>query len=253
MAQVNSPVVLITGASRGIGAACARRLADDGLAIAINTYPEPSMQLAAEQVAADIRGNGGIAAVYSADISDSHSVAWMFDRCETDLGPVYGLVLNAATTTRGPWTELTEDEWDRVFAVNLKGAFLCCQRAFGKRDARQQGVIVAIGSILARLGSPESVHYASSKAGLVGFTRSLARALGPQGVRVNCVVPGAIQTEEEREAFPDSEETSKSVLPKQCLQRRGTAEDVAGLVSFLLGPDSSFISGQSICIDGGWT
>lgn len=253
-------VALVTGASRGIGAATARRLAADGMAVAINSYPDEAMLSAAKHVVAEIEQSGGRAAVYPADISEATAVDDVFSRCEQELGPVTALVLNAAVTAREPWTEITEAAWDRIAAVNLKGAFLCCRRAFGAAAAPAPGGagggsvggIVTISSVLARLGAPSSLHYATTKAGILGFTRSLAQELGERGIRVNCVVPGAIQTEEELAAFPDQEAVRTTVLSKQILRRRGTADDVAGVVSFLLGPDSGFITGQAVYVDGGW-
>lgn len=246
-------VALITGASRGIGAAIARRLACDGMAVAINSYPDEVMLAAAKHVAEEIEVSGGTAVVFPADISDASAVNTLFSRCEEQLGPVTALVLNAAVTGRESWADITEAAWDRVIAVNLKGAFLCCQRAFGDTaQPDESGSIVAISSVYAKLGAPNSLHYGTSKAGILGFTRSLARELGPRGIRVNCVLPGAIQTEEELEAFPDQDTVHSFVLSQQMLQRRGRAEDIGDVVSFLLGPDSRFITGQAICVDGGW-
>lgn len=210
------------------------------------------MLAAAKHVAAEIEHSGGHAAVYPADISEPTAVDTLFSRCEEQLGPVTSLVLNAAVTSREPWTDITDSGWDRVMAVNLKGAFLCCRRAFGNADRIAEGSIVAISSIQAKLGAPNSLHYARTKAGILGFTRSLARELGQRNIRVNCVLPGAIQTEEELEAFPDQAAVHSFVLSQQILQRRGHAEDVAAVVSFLLGPDSKFMTGQAVCVDGGW-
>lgn len=249
---MTSRVALVTGASRGIGAATARRLAADGMAVAINSYPDEAMLSAAKHVAADIEQSGGHAAVYAADISDAAAVDDLFSRCEAELGSVTGLVLNAATTAREPWTAITEGDWDRIAAVNLKGAFLCCRRAFGSDGPPTADGIVTVSSVLARLGSTNALHYATTKAGILGFTRSLARELGERGIRVNCVVPGAIQTEEEREAFPDQDAARSYLFERQILRRRGQADDVASVVSFLLGPDSTFITGQAVCVDGGW-
>jgi 3-oxoacyl-[acyl-carrier protein] reductase len=227
-------VALVTGASRGIGAATARRLARDGMAVAINSHPDERM-----------------AAVYVADVSEAAAVETMFGRCEAELGRVGVLVSNAAVTRRADWSEITEADWDSIMAVNLRGAFLCSRRAFGENPP-EDGAIVTVSSVLARVGAADSVPYATTKAGLIGFTRSMARALGPVGVRVNSVMPGAIRTEEELEAFPDQEEFGRAALARQALQRRGVAEDIAGVVSFLAGPDSAFMTGQTVCVDGGW-
>lgn len=245
-------VALVTGASRGIGAACAHRLALDGLAVAINSHPDARMLSAAQDVATGIRRFGGRAAVYAADVTDSSAVAVMFDQCEAELGSVHALVLNAAATARRPWTEIPDTEWKRILEVNLTGAFLCARRAFGQTDQGSPGSIVTVSSVLAKVGASDALHYATTKAGILGFTRSLARELGASGTRVNCVMPGAIRTEEERESFSDETEAARTVLPLQALQRRGVAQDVAAVVSFLVGPDSEFMTGQTLCVDGGW-
>jgi 3-oxoacyl-[acyl-carrier protein] reductase len=243
-------VALVTGASRGIGAATARRLARDGMAVAINSHPEERMVTLAEQVAAGIRDEGGTAAVYAADVSEAAAVDAMVGRCEAELGRVGVLVNNAMVTRRAPWNEITVDDWDWIMGVNLRGAFLCSRRAFS--EPVEGGAIVTVSSVLARVGKADSVPYATTKAGLLGFTRSMARALGPAGVRVNAVMPGAIRTEEEIETTPDPEEARRNAFAVQALQRRGVAEDIAGVVSFLTGPDSSFMTGQTMCVDGGW-
>lgn len=250
-AEGDTRVALVTGASRGIGAAIARRLAADGMAVAINSDPSRNRVAAAEDVAATIGGAGGQVAVYAANISVESAVNAMFDQCETDLGPVDVLVLNAAATTRMAWTRISESDWDKVTAVNLKGALLCCRRAFGAMEGQCDGVIVTISSVLAQRGAPNSLHYGTTKAGIVGFTRSLARELAPRGIRVNCVMPGSIVTEDEIETFPDREAADRSVLRNQMLQRRGTPDDIAGVVSFLVGSDSGFMTGQTVCVDGG--
>jgi 3-oxoacyl-[acyl-carrier protein] reductase len=249
-----APVALITGASRGIGSAVARRLARDGFAVAINSHGDPLMRTAAEQVAAGIRADGGIALVYPADVSDSGDVDRLFASCEADLGPVRALVLNAAVDRRVPWRDISEAEWDEYMAVNLKGAFLCSQRAFRDEPARPGGgAIVTVSSVLAQTGAPASLHYATTKAGLIGFTRSLARELGPAGIRVNCVMPGAIKTEAEQiVSTSPADVIDARVLQRQVLPRRGQPDDIAGAVSFLVSEDSSFMTGQVICVDGGW-
>jgi 3-oxoacyl-[acyl-carrier protein] reductase len=244
-------VALVTGASRGIGAATARRLARDGMAVAINTHPEERMVAGATRVAEEIRAEGGRAAVYVADVGEAGAVDAMFGRCEDELGRVGVLVTNAAVTRRAKWTDLTDADWQHILGVNLTGAWLCARRAFATPPP-EGGAIVTVSSVLARLGAADSVPYTTTKAGLLGFTRSMARALGPAGVRVNAVMPGAIRTEEELETYPDQEAMEKQALSRQALQRRGVAEDIANVVSFLAGRDSAFMTGQTVCVDGGW-
>lgn len=252
MSHSRPRVALVTGASRGIGAACVLRLAADGMAVAINSYPDEKMTNLAEELAGEVRASGGNTAVYPADVSDASSVETMFDRCESELGRVSALVLNAAATARLPWTDIDEPEWERVIATNLRGAFHCCRRAFGRPDSPTEGSIVTVSSVRAKVGAPTALHYGTTKAGLLGFTRSLARELGGKGIRVNCVMPGAIRTEEELESFPDQAGAERIALAAQAIQRRGLATDVAGVVSFLVGRDSAFMTGQTLCVDGGW-
>jgi NAD(P)-dependent dehydrogenase (short-subunit alcohol dehydrogenase family) len=249
---MSEQVALVTGASRGIGAVTARRLARDGMAVAINSHPDERMVAAAEEVAAGIREGGGTAAVYAADVSESAAVDAMFGRCEAELGRVGVLVSNAMVTRRAVWSDVTDDDWDRIMAVNLRGAFLCSRRAFGDDPPAKGGALIPISSVLARVGAADSVPYATTKAGLIGFTRSMARALGPAGVRVNSVMPGAIRTEEELETYLDQAALEREAFSRQALQRRGVAEDIANVVGFLAGPDSAFMTGQTVCVDGGW-
>lgn len=249
--MVPQHVALVTGASRGIGAACARRLARDGMHVALACFPSAPMIALAEQVAQDIRDQGGKAFVVPADLADMAAITDMIEVSETALGRIDRLVLNAADDQRKPWTEISEQDWDSMSTVNLKAAFFCCQKIFGNFGS-ESGAIVTISSVLAKLGSAASINYGTTKAGLVGLTRSLARVLGPQSVRVNCIMLGSIQTEREIEVFPNQVGLDQKILPQQCIQRRGTSDDAAGAVSFLVGEDSTFITGQTLCVDGGW-
>lgn len=216
----------MTGASRGIGAAVARRLAADGMAVAINSHPDETMVDSARAVAAEIHHAGGQATVYPADITEADAVDAMFSSCEQELGQVSALVLNAAATGRTAWSDITDSAWDTITDVNLKGAFLCCRRAFGPDGAPGHASIVTLSSVQAKLGAPNALHYATSKAGILGFTRSLAREVGARGIRVNCVMPGAIRTEEELEAFPDQDAVRTTVLGNQIIQRRAASPKI---------------------------
>lgn len=245
------PIALVTGASRGIGAAVARRLAQDGYRIAVHSHPDPVMVGLAQTVVEDIGTAGGAAILVPADLAQAEQIEDLFATCERTWGVVTVLVLNAALTARTPWTQITDQAWDDIMTVNLRAAFQCARRWY-RNIPPEHGPIITVSSVLAETGAPNSAHYATSKAGLLGLTRSLARELGPHGVRVNCVMPGAIQTEEEASAYPDREQADREVLARQALPRRGLPEDVAGVVSFLAGPDSAFVTGSVVVVDGGW-
>ncbi|WP_435119115.1 SDR family NAD(P)-dependent oxidoreductase [Amycolatopsis thermoflava] len=249
---MTSEVALITGASRGIGAAIALRLARSGRSVAINSYPSKQRVDEARTVADRIAEMGRPTTVLPADVGVPTQVNQMFNDCEERLGVVRTLVLNAAIPARGPWDEFSDFEWDRVIAVNLLGAVYCARRASSRWGDDTRGVIVTVSSILAELGSVGALPYTTTKAALVGFTRSLARELGPAGSRVNCVTPGAIRTEEENESVLDQRRADEDALFRQALKRRGVADDIAAAVNFLTSSDSSFITGQTICVDGGW-
>ena len=161
------------------------------------------------------------------------------------------LVNNAAIYPRRAWTEITEEEWDPVLAVNLKGYFLCARACHASMKQRGRGSIVNVSSVTFLIGFDMLLDYVSSKGGVVGFTRALAQEVGADGITVNAIAPGAFPTDAEK-IHPDPEGYNRWVLEQQCLQRRGTPDDVGNLVVFLASDASSFITGQTIAIDGGW-
>lgn len=244
-------VALVTGASRGIGAAVARKLAQDGFAVGLNSHPAEKEVEAAGTVAAGIGGEGGQAEVFPADVTDAGQVDAMFSRCSARIGSASVLVNNAAVTARRPWMEISEDEWEQLMAVNVKGCFICARSALRNIAEAEFRSVINIGSIIGLVGAEDSLHYATSKAGLIGFTRSLARELGPKGITVNCVLPGAIETEREHSLYA-KQEIESTVIGRQMIQQRGRPEDVASAVSFLADPGSRFITGETIRVDGGW-
>ena len=246
------PVALVTGAPEGIGAAAAIRLGADGLAVAVSYRPDPERAEQGEAVSAQIREGGGAAIAVPGDVSDPDSVDAMFGEVEKELGPVGVLVANAARSDRRPWTEITIDGWDEMMAVNLRGAFLCARRAFDGMREQGFGRIITLGSITSELGSNGSLHYVTTKAGLIGFTRSLSREVGVHGITVNCLMPGAIRTELEIRNRPDQEQLAEELAKKQAVPRRGVPQDTAHAISFLASPESSFITGQVLNVDGGW-
>lgn len=245
-------MALVTGAPQGIGAAAAVRLAEDGLAVAVSYRPDSVRAEQAEAVAKQIRGTGGSAIAVPGDVADLDSVAAMFDRVERDLGPVGVLVANAARSDNRPWTEVDVDDWDAMMAVNLRGAFLCARRAYEGMRTQRFGRIITLGSVTSELGRNGSLHYITTKAGLIGFTRSLSREVGQDGITVNCLMPGAIRTELEMQYRPDQEELAEELASLQAVPRRGVPEDTAYAISFLASSESSFITGQVLNVDGGW-
>ncbi len=243
-------VALVTGGSRGIGAAICHALAADGCAVAVN-YRTRAHD--ARSVVDEIAAAGGRAVALPGDVSDAVAVHRLVAAATDALGPVTVLVNNAALTdSHKPWTAIDEDEWDRVMAVNLKSCFLCFRACYPAMRDAGWGRVINISSVTFHLGRPNLVHYVASKAGMIGFTRSLAREVGADGITVNAVTPGAIRTESEVELFPDQEGIERWLLSEQAVKRRGTAEDVAGAVSWLASDAAAFVSGQTINVDGGW-
>jgi NAD(P)-dependent dehydrogenase (short-subunit alcohol dehydrogenase family) len=222
-------------------------LARDGAAVAC---ADVSLEKA-QRVAGLVAKGGGKSLAVEVDVSDKASVEAMVGRVVGEFGGVDVLVNNAAIYPLRPWTEIEEDEWDRVMAVNLKGYFLCARAAYPHMRERGHGRIVNVASITFFIGWSGFLDYVSSKGAVVGFTRTLAREVGPDGITVNAVSPGAFPTDAER-VHPDQEALNRRILEQQSLKRRGAPEDVGDLVAFLASDNSSFITGQTIEIDGGW-
>jgi 3-oxoacyl-[acyl-carrier protein] reductase len=250
MPTLTNKTALVTGASRGIGRAIAEALAGAGASVAVN-YATRADE--AERVAAGIVARGGRAMAIGADVSNAAEVDGMVATIAEQLGPVGIVVNNAAlTATRKPWQEISEEEWDRVMAVNLKSCFLTLRAAYPAMREAGWGRIINISSVTYLLGRPDNLHYVASKAGMIGFTRSLAREVGADGITVNAITPGAIQTEAELEMFPEQEALAAWLNDLQAVQRRGLPNDIAGAAVFLASDAASFISGQTLNVDGGW-
>lgn len=243
-------VALVTGGSRGIGAAICKALAAGGCAVAVNYHSRADE---ARSVVESIADAGGRAVALPGDVSNAAVVDRLVADANAALGPVTVLVNNAALTdTHKPWAEIDEAEWDRVMAVNLKSCFLCFRACYPAMREAGWGRVVNISSVTVHLGRPHLVHYVASKAGMIGFTRSLAREVGADGITVNAVTPGAIQTESELALFPDQEGIAAWLLAEQAVKRRGTSADVAAAVAWLVSDAAAFVSGQTINVDGGW-
>lgn len=228
---------LITGASRGIGAAVAERLSRDGFKVFIN-YNQSRQR--AEALAAKLGGEA-----LCADVSDQTQVRRMYD----EISPPDVLVCNAGISEYGLFSDLSYEAWRRVFAVNVDGAFNCVQAALPHMLRQKCGSIILMSSVWGVHGASCEVAYSASKAALIGFTKALAKELGPSGIRVNCIAPGVIETD----MMADFSQSDKAALVDQTpLCRLGSPEDIASLAAFLASDSSSFITGQIIGADGGF-
>lgn len=247
--KLEGKVAVITGSSQGIGAAVAAGYAREGAKVVVNYHRNGEM---AERLVEEIRDGGGEAVAAGGDVSKTGDVETMFGAAREAFGPVDIVVANAAANPRTPWHEIPESEWDFVMSVNLKGTLLCAQAAYPDMKAKGYGKIITLSSVMAELGTGPCLHYVTTKAGLIGFTRALAREVGGEGIRVNCVMPGSIRTEQEVKDFPDQEAVARRAAERQSLPERGLPEDLVGTFVYLASSDSDFVTGQVINIDGGW-
>ncbi|MCX7603537.1 MAG: 3-oxoacyl-ACP reductase FabG [Bryobacteraceae bacterium] len=242
---LNGKRALVTGASKGVGRGIALELARQGADVAVNYNSDAA---GAEATAAEIRALGRAAFTVQADVSNSAQVEAMFRRVLGEFGRLDILVNNAGIQTWKPLLELTEEEWDRVLDVNLKGCFLCTQRAARAMKDAGGGVIINIGSGCNKWPFPNLVNYTASKGGIEQFTKVAAVELGPYRIRVNCVAPGAIEIERTRQEAGDYAGTWSRLTP---LGRIGLPSDVGAAVAFLCEDRAEFITGQTIWVDGG--
>jgi 3-oxoacyl-[acyl-carrier protein] reductase len=245
--RLDGRVAIVTGGGGGLGSGICPALAAAGAAVAVAGRTKGKL----EDVAASVNATGGRAIAVEADIADSASVAAMMERVVSELGGIDILVNNAAVYHRKPWTEITEADWDQVLDTNLKGYYLCARAAYPFLKDSGRGRVINVASITFFGGVPFLLDYVASKGGIVGFTRALAREVGPDAITVNTLSPGAFPTDAEK-IHPDQEGYNRAILEAQSIKRRGTPQDVGNLVTFLASDAASFITGQLIQIDGGW-
>lgn len=242
--ELNGKTALVTGASKGVGKGIALELARLGCRLVVNYNSDA--QGAADTIR-EIQDSGGWALAVQANVGDSAQVDAMFARIAAEAGPLDILVNNAGVQTWKPLLELTEAEWDRVLDTNLKGCFLCTQRA-ARMMLDKGGSIVNIGSGCNKIAFPNLVDYTASKGGIEQFTKVAAVELAPYKIRVNCVAPGAIEIERTKEEAGDYADTWSKLTP---LSRVGVPLDVARAVAFFVSGESDFITGQTVWVDGG--
>lgn len=237
-------IAVVTGGAGGLGIWIARRLIEDGLRVVIIDINKGALADVTEELGDRITG-------IAADVGDDESLVEAFARIHDDIGNVSVLVNNAAIYPSTSFLDISLSEYQDVVSVNQRGYFRAAQLAAPDMIELGEGAIVNVSSITFHGGWADLASYVSTKGAAVGLTRALARELGPYGIRVNGVSPGAFPTAAE-EIHPDPEGYQRFVLDHQALKRRGNPSEVASVVSFLTGPDSSFVTGQIIEVNGGW-
>jgi len=238
-------VCLVTGASRGIGRACSVELARAGWDVAVNYSRDAE---GAIETARLVQSLGRRASLFRGDVSSHEESRVLIENVERELGPLDVVVLNAGITKDGLLMRMSEEDWDRVLDVNLKGVYNVAKWAARAMMRRRSGRIIAISSVVALTGNIGQANYCASKAGIIGFVRALARELSRYGITANVVAPGYIQTDMTEHLPNEVKENLTRSIP---LGRLGTPEDVASAVSFLAGKGSAYITGQVLPVDGG--
>ena len=235
--SLQNRVCIITGASQGIGESVARGFAKRGATVIATSLEKPNIDVAAMNLVWDV--------------SDPKAATQVVDQVVERYGKVDALVANAGIYPRQNWHEITDDDWRKVLAVNLDGTWHAAKAVAKHMTKQGYGKIVTVTSVEVALGIAMHAHYDAAKAGIIGLTRSLARALGPDGIRVNALMPGAIRTPTELVQYPDQKAADKRIGERQCLSGRIESDDIEPCFAFLCASESDIITGQVICADHG--
>ena len=240
-------VAVVTGGGRGIGRAVALRLANEGANVAISYR---SNDAAAEEVAEEVREAGVLCETFKGDVASPEDVGVLFEGVGETLGKVEILVNNAGLTRDNLMMRMKEVEFDEVLRTNLKGTYLCTRAALRPMIRARWGRIVNVSSVVGLVGNAGQANYAASKAGIIGFTKSVAREVAQRGITANVVAPGYVETELTRSLSDKVKDQIKGQVPAG---RFADAEEVAEVVEFLAGEDAGYVTGQTIAVDGGMT
>jgi len=243
--ELDGKVALVTGAARNIGRAIARSLAAGGSSVMVNARTSRAM---AEETVAMIEQAGGRAALHIADVTDAAQVATLVEATLERFGRLDVLVNNAAVRMETPFEKITLEDWRRVIATVLDGAFLCTQACLPHLARSGAGAVINIGGLTGHRGASGRAHVIAAKAGLAGMTKALALDLAPQSITVNCVVPGTIDSQRGLPGVPERPEHRRAPPP---IGRRGEPEEIAAMVRMLCGPDARYVTGQAIHVNGG--
>jgi len=244
--KLKDKVAIITGGGGGLGRVFSLAMTQEGAKVVIAEIDWDKAQAVRDEV----QGKGGEVVALKTDVSKEKDTLEMAQKTIERFGRIDILVNNAGIFPMKPWDQITGEEWDHVLATNLKGCFLCAKAVFPHMKKQGKGKIINISSGVYLMGFPNFIHYVSSKAGIIGFTRALAREVGDYGINVNAVTLGLTQTEAVKKLIP--EEAAEQLASTQCLKRKEMPEDLAGTILFLASEDSDFITGQIINVDGGW-
>jgi 3-oxoacyl-[acyl-carrier protein] reductase len=244
MSQLENQIAVVTGAGRGIGRAIALKFAAEGAGVVCVSRTQEN----SEKVANEIAALGKKAWAFAVDVADSAAVSAAAEKILVDCGKVDILVNNAGVTRDGLLMRMSDADWDTVLNTNLKGAFFFT-KAFSRAFAKQRsGRIINISSVIGLIGNPGQSNYAASKAGLIGFTQSVAREFASRGVTANCIAPGFIETDMTSEL---NEGLKANILKQIPMGRFGAAEDIANAALFLASPAAGYVTGQVLTVDGG--